>query len=188
MRLPRPVLASTAAAAAAVTLACAAWSGPRPEDLPARPPDVHWVPTPDPVVEGMLDLAGVTGDDVVYDLGSGDGKIVIAAARRGARAVGIEIDPVLVRESERRARDARVSERTQFIVGDIFDPAIPIGEASVVTLYLLQALNIRLMPRLQSELRPGSRVVSHTFSMGGLWDPDEITAVNSSRIFLWRVR
>jgi len=185
--LPRPLLILVAAGAV-LNLACAIWSGPRPEDLPAHPPDVHWVPTPDPVVEGMLDLAGVTADDVVYDLGSGDGKIVIAAARRGARAVGIEIDPVLVRQSERNARAAGVADRVQFILGDIFDPAIPISDATVVTLYLLQALNIRLMPRLRTELRPGSRVVSHTFSMGGLWDPDEIAAVDNSRMFLWRVR
>lgn len=188
MRHLCPIRALTVVAAAVATLACAGWSGPNPEDQPARRLDVHWVATPDPVVEAMLDLAGVTADDVVYDLGSGDGKIVIAAARRGARAVGIDLDPVRVRESERNARDAGVADRTRFILGDIFDPAIRIDEATVVTMYLLQGINIRLMPRLQSELHPGTRVVSHTFSMGGLWEPDEIATVDDSRIFLWRVR
>lgn len=154
---------------------------------PVREPDVIFLPSPDPIVEAMLDLAGVTADDVVYDLGSGDGKIVIAAARRGARAVGVELDPDLVARAEASARAAGVADRARFVLGDIFDPNVPIGDATVVTLYLLETLNIQLMPRLRADLRPGSRVVSNTFRMGPTWPPERSIEVDRYPIHLWTI-
>jgi SAM-dependent methyltransferase len=153
-----------------------------------RPPDVIWVPTRDPVVEGMLNLANVTKDDVVYDLGCGDGKIVIAAARRGARGVGVDIDPQRIKEANANAAAAGVADRVRFILGDIFDPAIKINEATVVTLYLLPSLNQKLRPRLQSELRPGTRVVSNAFSMGDEWPPERTETVDNSTIYFWTIK
>ena len=135
----------------------------------ARGGDVPYVQTPDRVVQEMLTLAEVRADDVVYDLGAGDGRIVIAAARwRGARGVGIEIDPDLVRHAQRDAARAGVADRVRFEAADLF--AAPLGEATVVTLYLSPELNARLRPRLLSELRPGARIVSHQFPMGD-WAP-----------------
>jgi SAM-dependent methyltransferase len=132
-------------------------------------PDVR---TPPEVVVEMLRLARVGPDDVVYDLGSGDGRIVIAAARDfGARGVGIELDPDLVTEAARNARRARVDERTRFLRQDIFDADIT--EATVVTLYLWPEVNLRLRPKLLSQLRPGSRIVSHDFPIGD-WQPERV--------------
>jgi len=129
-------------------------------------PDVR---TPPEVVVEILRLARVGPDDVVYDLGSGDGRIVIAAARDfGARGVGIELDPGLVAESARNARRAGVSERTRFLQQDIF--AADTGEATVVTMYLSPEVNLRLRPKLLSQLKPGSRIVSHDFPIGD-WQP-----------------
>ena len=132
-------------------------------------PDVR---TPPVVVTEILRLAGVGSDDVVYDLGSGDGRIVIAAARDfGARGVGIEIDPALVAESEKNAARARVAERTRFLEQDIFDADV--GDATVVTLYLSPDVNLRLRPKLLAQLPPGSRIVSHDFPIGD-WAPDRV--------------
>jgi SAM-dependent methyltransferase len=132
-------------------------------------PDVR---TPPEVVVEILRLAHVGPDDVVYDLGSGDGRIVIAAARDfGARGVGIELDPDLVAESARNARRARVGERTRFLLRDIFEADI--SEATVVTLYLSPDVNLRLRPKLLSQLRPGSRIVSHDFPIGD-WQPTRV--------------
>jgi len=132
-------------------------------------PDVR---TPPEVVVEMLRLARVGSDDVVYDLGSGDGRIVIAAARDfGARGVGVELDPGLVAESARNARRARVGERTRFLLQDIF--VADISEATVVTLYLSPDVNLRLRPKLLSQLRPGSRIVSHDFPIGD-WQPTRV--------------
>jgi SAM-dependent methyltransferase len=137
-------------------------------------PDVR---TPPEVVAEILRLAGVGPDDVVYDLGSGDGRIVIAAARDfGARGVGIELDPDLVAESEKNAVRARVTVRTRFLRQDIFDADI--GEATVVTLYLSPEVNLRLKPRLLSQLKPGSRIVSHDFPIGD-WKPDRLVKFKS---------
>jgi len=131
----------------------------------ARGGEVPYVQTPDRVVEAMLSLADVGRDDVVYDLGSGDGRIVIAAARwRGARGVGIEIDPELVGQARRDAARAGVADRARFETGDLF--AADLRDATVVTLYLSPELNARLRPRLLAQLRPGSRIVSHQFGMG----------------------
>lgn len=149
-----------------------------------RTPDIHYVPTPNEVVSAMLDIAKVGPRDLVYDLGSGDGRIVIAAARRGARGVGIELDPSLVDEANRNARRAGVSGRVQFIVGDVFDADL--SRASVVTLYLLTSINERLRPKLLRELAPGSRVVSHRFKMGD-WAPEAGRRVGDIEIWLWRI-
>ena len=148
--------------------------------------DVAYVPTPQAVVEAMLELAGVTSADVVYDLGSGDGRIVITAAKKhGARGVGIEIDPALVRTAADNAAAAGVSDRVRFVTGDLF--AADIGEATVVTLYLLQSLNERLRPKLVRELKPGARIVSHLFNMGPEWPPLRTLRAGASPIFLWTI-
>ena len=153
-----------------------------------RRPDVIWVPTQDPVVDAMLKLAKVTKDDVVYDLGCGDGKIVIAAARQyGARGVGVDIDPQRIADARANAEKAGVTDKVTFILGDIFDPNLKISEASVVTLYLLQRLNEQLKPRLLAELRPGTRVVSNTFHMGDSWPADQTQTVNSYQIYFWTI-
>jgi SAM-dependent methyltransferase len=153
--------------------------------LPARPPDVPFVPTPDEVIPTMLDLARVTGDDVVFDLGSGDGRILIAAAQRfGARGVGIEIDPVRVREARDRARAGGVDYLITFREQDFFDADI--SDATVVMLYLMPRVNLQLRPRLLAELRPGTRIVSHTFDMGD-WTPAESRYVRGRPVHLWIV-
>jgi SAM-dependent methyltransferase len=152
----------------------------------AAAPDVIYVPTPQPVVDAMLSLAGVTERDVVYDLGSGDGRIVIAAAKTyRARGVGIEIDPALVKRSIDNAAAAGVSDRVRFETRDFF--AADISDATVVTLYLLQSLNERLRPKLVRELKPGARVVSHVFNMGPEWPPQKTVTVGASRVFLWTI-
>ena len=151
-----------------------------------REPDVVYVPTPTAVVEAMLQLARVDGDDVLYDLGSGDGRIPIAAAKKfGTRGVGIDINPVRVREANANARAARVTDLVSFREEDLFEADF--SEATVVTLYLLPALNIKLRPKLLAELRPGTRIVSHAFDMGTDWEPEQTVGVNSSVIYLWTV-
>jgi cyclopropane fatty-acyl-phospholipid synthase-like methyltransferase len=153
---------------------------------PQRRPDVRFLATPDNVVDAMLDLAGVTAADVVYDLGSGDGRIPIEAARRfGAHGVGIELDPALVRQSEENARKAGVEGLVRFMTGDLFQADI--HEATVVTLFLLPWMNIELIPKFQSQLRPGARIVAHHFAMGDRWLPDETHDVNGLEIHLWRI-
>jgi ribosomal protein L11 methylase PrmA len=133
----------------------------------------------------MLELAGVDETDIVYDLGSGDGRIAIAAAEQfGARAVGIEIDPRLVRDSEVLARAAGVDDRVQFLAQDLFDTDI--SAATVVTLYLLPSLNARLPPKLNAELAPGTPVVSHAFGIGDV-PPERTVEVNGRTIYLWTV-
>jgi SAM-dependent methyltransferase len=151
---------------------------------PVRQPDVIYVPTPAPMVEAMLELARVKHDDVVYDLGSGDGRIVIAAAKKyGARGVGVEIDPSLVKTARQNAAAAGVANRVRFVTQDLF--TTDLSKASVVTLYLLQSINERLRPKLVRELRPGTRIVSHVFNMGPEWPPAQTLSVERSRIFLW---
>jgi SAM-dependent methyltransferase len=137
------------------------------------------------VVDAMLALAEVRPNDYVLDLGSGDGRILIAAARsHGARGLGVDIDPARVREAEANARAAQVSDRVQFRRQDLF--RTPLREADVVTLYLTQDVNLRLRPRLLAELRPGTRVVSHDFNMGD-WRPDQRQRIGSANIYLWVV-
>ena len=154
---------------------------------PAPKVDVPYVPTPQPVVEGMLALAQVGPRDVVYDLGCGDGRIVVTAAvRHGARGVGIDIDRELIEEARRNAERARVAHRVQFRQQDLFQADI--SPASVVMLYLLPELNLRLRPQLWRQLKVGARVVSHTFDMGEQWPPDRTEVVGSSAIHLWTIR
>lgn len=157
------------------------------QQTPARPPDVRFVPSRDEVVAGMLQLAKVSSGDVVYDLGCGDGKIVIAAALKyGARGVGIDIDPERIKEANQNAQNAGVADKVRFILGDIFDPAIPIGDATVVTLFLLPRLNVLLRPRLWKELRPGTRVVSNSFDMGD-WTPEKTDQIGNFTIYFWTI-
>jgi cyclopropane fatty-acyl-phospholipid synthase-like methyltransferase len=153
-----------------------------------RSRDVIFVPTRTPVAEAMMTLANVTKDDVVYDLGCGDGALVIAAAKRGARAVGVDIDPERIAEATEKVRMAGVENRVTLVRGDIFDPAIRIDDASVVTLYLLPSLNEKLAPRLKSELKPGARVVSHAFSMGEGWPAEKTAQVEETTVYLWTIR
>jgi SAM-dependent methyltransferase len=152
---------------------------PSEEDL-----EVPYVTTPRPVVAAMLDMAGVGADDYLIDLGSGDGRIAIMAAQRGARALGVDLDPQRVAEATASAGFAQVRDQVSFRRQDLFDT--PLREADVVTLYLLPSVNLRLRPRLLTELRPGARVVSHNFTMGD-WRPDESRELGSSRIHLWIV-
>ncbi len=145
--------------------------------------DVPYVPTPYAVVDEMLRLANLGKDDVLYDLGSGDGRIVITAAKQyGARGVGIDLDPRRIAESEANARRAGVAGRVRFIQGDLFKADL--SQASAVTLYLLSSVNERLRPKLLKELRPGTPVISHTFAMGE-WEPDKTVKVNGHNVFLW---
>lgn len=145
--------------------------------------DVHFVPTPQPVVDAMLKLADLGNDDILYDLGSGDGRIVITAAKRyGAHGVGIDLDPERIAESNVNAERAGVTDRVKFIQGDLFEADL--GEATAVTLYLLDSLNLRLRPKLLRELRPGTPVVSHSFDMDD-WEPDETVSVDGDTVYLW---
>jgi predicted RNA methylase len=150
----------------------------------AQQPDVIYVPTPQVVVDEMLKLAGVHKGDVLYDLGSGDGRIPVTAAKRyGVRAVGIDIDPERIREATENAKRAGVADLVAFRREDLF--SADFGEASVVTLYLLPELNVRLMPRLL-ELKPGTRIVSHQFDIGD-WKPEKQIELDGRTIYLWRV-
>jgi len=151
-----------------------------------RTPDIHFTPTRHAVVEAMLRLAAVTADDTVYDLGSGDGRIVIIAAQQfGARGAGVEIDPALVALARQNARQAGVADRVSVVEGDLF--TTDISPASVVTLYLSRSVNRRLEPKLKRELRPGTRIVSHQFPIGD-WPPDRIVRPDFTDLFLWTVR
>jgi SAM-dependent methyltransferase len=158
---------------------------------PRRVPDVPYVPTTDEAVQAMLRLADVKPADIVYDLGCGDGRIVIAAAKNfGARGVGIDIDPKRINEAKRNAHQAGVENLVRFEEGDLFKADI--HDASVVTLFLLSSINLKLRPKLISELKPGARVVSNTFDMGD-WKPDKQSTVGdpddtfSHKLYLWIV-
>ena len=152
-----------------------------------RKPDIYWVPTPPAVVDAMLKLADVKSTDVVYDLGCGDGIIVTTAAQKyGARAVGIDIDPQRVKEAEERARKMGVSDKVEIRQGDLFEADIK--DATVVTLYLLQSLNVKLMPKLKSDLQPGTRIVSQTFNMGSEWPPDKTIEIDGRPVYLWTIK
>ena len=166
--------------ALSVTLACAQSAAPQ-----YREPDVRFVPTPDDVVEAMLKLADVQKADIVYDLGCGDGRTVIRAADQfGARAVGIDIDPIRIEESRENARKAEVTDRVTFRNEDLFEADI--SEATVVTLYLLHNLNMKLRPKLWKDLKPGTRVVSHAFSMED-WEPEQKIDVGGRTVYLWTI-
>ena len=153
---------------------------------PARTPDIYFAPTRQAVADAMLTLASVDADDVVYDLGSGDGRIVILAAQKyGARGVGIELDPGLVEISRQVAREGEVAGRVSFVEGDLF--TADISKATVVMLYLSDSVNRRLEPKLRRELAPGTRIVSHQFRIGD-WAPDRtVRAEDGTDLFLWKV-
>ena len=152
---------------------------------PLHLPDVKFVPTPPAVVAAMLRMAHLQEGDVLYDLGSGDGRIPIMAARAyGIYAVGIDIDERRIAEANAQARRARVTAHVQFLLGDLF--TADSREATVVTLYLLDVLNERLRPKLLRDLLPGTRIVSHAFRMGD-WDPEQSAQVDGHRIYLWTV-
>jgi SAM-dependent methyltransferase len=148
--------------------------------------DVPFVPTPQPVVDRMLDLAKVQPNDLIYDLGSGDGRIVITAAKRyGARGIGIDLDPQRVREARENAREAGVEGKVQFINGDLFKTDL--SNATVVTLYLLNSVNRDLRPQLWKQLRVGTRVVSHAFDMGDEWPPERTEQVDGRTVYYWTI-
>jgi hypothetical protein len=156
---------------------------------PARTPDVPYVPTPNEVVERMLQIANVSGDDRLYDLGSGDGRIVITAAQQfGTRGTGVDINPELVQRSRENAQQAGVSDRVEFLQQDLFETDL--SDATVVTLYLLPNINLKLRPKLLQELKPGTRIVSHDFDMGE-WEPEQVVQVQGPArqhtIYYWVV-
>jgi len=155
-------------------------------EAPARQPDVIYVPTPQDVVDAMLDLAQVKSTDVIYDLGSGDGRIPITAAQKyGARGLGIDINPERIKEANDNLKKANVGDKVKFLTADLFETDI--SEATVVTLYLLQSLNEKLRPKLFKELKPGTRVVSHAFSMGDAWPPEKTLNLNGRTVYFWTI-
>ncbi len=147
--------------------------------------DVHYVPTRQAVVDAMLELAKVTEDDVVYDLGCGDGRIVVTAAKKyGATGTGIDIDPQRIKEANANAEKAGVTDKVKFVEANLFESDV--SEASVVTLYLLNSLNLKLRPILLEQLKPGTRIVSHAFNMGD-WEPEKTIQVDGATVHMWTV-
>jgi len=152
---------------------------------PSRRPDVIYVPTPEPVVEAMLQVANVTKSDVVYDLGCGDGRIPVTAARKyGARGVCFDIDPERIKEANANVARNNVGALVKVVQGDLFEQDL--SGATVVTLYLLPSLNVKLMPKLMKELKPGTRVVSHAFDMGD-WKPEKELDVDGRKVYFWTI-
>ena len=150
---------------------------------PTRRPDVIYVPTPEPVVEAMLQVANVTKNDVVYDLGCGDGRIPVTAARKyGARGVCFDIDPDRIKEAQANVAKNNVGNLVKVVHADLFEQDL--SGATVVTLYLLPSLNVKLMPKLMKELKPGTRIVSHAFDMGD-WKPDQELDIDGRRVYFW---
>ena len=148
--------------------------------------DVPYVPTPQPVVDRMLEIARVERSDMVYDLGCGDGRIVVTAARRyGCRGVGIDIDPQRIAEARANAREAGVTRLVDFRVADLFQSDF--SQATVVTLYLLPEINLRLRPQLWRQLRVGTRIVSHDFTMGNDWPPERTERVEHKTLYSWTI-
>ena len=153
-------------------------------------PEVPYVPTKELVVDKMLEMADVKGTDVLWDLGSGDGRIPITAAKRfGTRGVGVDIDPQRVKEANENARKNNVTDKVRFIEEDLFN--VDFSEATVVTLYLLPEVNLRLRPKLLDSLKPGTRIVSHNYDMGN-WQPEKVEVVKTSDsddhiVYFWRV-
>jgi ribosomal protein L11 methylase PrmA len=156
-----------------------------PAEAKLREPDVIYVPTPQAVVEAMLQVANVKSTDIVYDLGSGDGRIPITAAQKyGARGIGIDINPERIKEANENAVKAGVTDKVKFMNADLFETNI--SEATVVTLYLLPTLNEKLRPKLLRDLKPGTRIVSHAFRMGD-WQPEKTLNVEGREIFYWTI-
>jgi len=148
--------------------------------------EVPYVPTPEEVVDAMLKLAGVTRSDIVYDLGCGDGRIVVRAVKNfgAAKGVGIDIDPERIKEANENAQKNGIASKVSFIEKDLYEADIK--EATVVTLYLLSSVNLKLRPKLLKDLRPGTRVVSHQFDMGD-WKPDKKIEIGYRSIYLWTI-
>jgi len=174
------------ALAAALVFAAPTAATAQAQRQPAsQTPDVIFVPTPQEVVEDMLRLANVQKGDVLYDLGSGDGRIAITAARRyGIKATGIDIDPARIREANENAKKAGVTHLVQFRQENLF--TADFKDATVITLYLLPDLNVKLRPKLWNELKPGTRIVSHQFEMGA-WKPEKKLESNGRTIYFWTV-
>ncbi|MFC0252193.1 SAM-dependent methyltransferase [Massilia consociata] len=148
--------------------------------------DVPYVPTPQEVVDRMLAMGKVGKNDVLYDLGCGDGRIVVTAAKvHGARGTGIDLNPVRIAEAQENAKKAGVADRVNFRVGDLFKTDV--SPASVVTLYLLPTVNVKLRPRLWQQLKVGTRVVSHAFDMGPEWPPEQQDEVDGRTIYYWTI-
>jgi len=173
--------------------ACAQTTAPQAPQAPAaapqkelRAPDVIFVPTPQEVVEAMLKVANVRKGDVLYDLGSGDGRIPITAAQKYgiARGIGIDINPERIKEANENLRKARVGDRVRFINADLFESDL--SDATVITLYLLPVLNLKLLPKLLKEVKPGTRVVSHAFDMGS-WKPEKTLQVGTRSVYFWTI-
>ncbi len=147
--------------------------------------DVPYVPTPQTVVDAMLNVAKVNSNDVVYDLGCGDGRIVVTPAKKyGATGVGIDLDAQRVKEANENAKKAGIQQKVQFHQGDLFE--FDFSKASVLTLYLLPDVNLKLKPKILAEMKPGSRVVSHSFNMGD-WKPEQEIVVDGRTVYLWIV-
>ena len=158
---------------------------PAQDQQAKRAPDVPYVPTPDEIVQTMLKLADVKKSDLVYDLGCGDGRIVITAAKvYGAHGVGVDISPDRIRDARLNAKQAGVEDLVKFVEGDLF--SADIKDASVVTLYLLPSINLKLRPKLWSDLKPGTRVVSHAFDMGD-WKPEKRDDVDGRPVYFWTI-
>jgi len=167
-------------------LACASVPAGAQEAGRLRAPDVMFVPTPQEVVDAMLRMADVTAADVVYDLGSGDGRIPITAAQKfGATGVGVELNPELIKEANENVARAGVGDKVTFLNQDLFETDL--RPATVITLYLLREMNVKLMPRLK-QLKPGTRIVAHSFGMGAEWPPDRVEQVSGKSIFYWVVK
>lgn len=174
----RNLLSAAVVVVAALTLVSAQETFP-------KTPEVPFVPTSPQVVDAMLKVAKVTNKDIVYDLGSGDGRIVIAAAKKyGARGVGIDISPDRIREANENARQAGVTDKVKFIEGDLFESDF--SEATVVTMYLLSTVNMRLRPILFKQLKPGTRIISHAFDMGD-WKPEKTVNVDGRTVYFWTI-
>ena len=187
--LPALCAGKTSKVAVSVAVLALTLGAPLAAQAPVKP-DVFYLPTPQGVVKVMLELAKVTSTDVVYDLGSGDGRIPVTAAKvYGARGVGIDIDPERIREANANAQAAGVSGRVTFLNQDLF--TIDISEATVVTLFLTPSLNTRLLPKLNQELRPGTRVVSHRWEMkdvaGREYKPVHKELVEGSNVYVWTI-
>jgi SAM-dependent methyltransferase len=184
----RTLLLSTAAGAGLALVPGRTPLAQAAQSIAPAPPklDVPYVPTPQDVVDRMLAVAKVGKNDVVYDLGCGDGRIVVTAARQfGARGVGIDINPERIAEARANAKKAGVSQRVDLRVANLFDTDL--SPASVVTLYLLPNINVKLRPQLWKQLRVGSRVVSHAFDMGADWPPEQTVDVSGRTIYLWTI-
>ncbi len=177
---------SFSAGLAAIVLPLLLLLGAGPAVAEALALDVPYVPTPQRVVDRMLQLANVKKGETLYDLGSGDGRIVITAAKQyGARGIGIDLDPARIREARSNAQKAGVSEQVRFIAGDLFKADL--SGANVVTLYLLNSVNRDLRPQLWKQLRVGTRVVSHAFDMGSEWPPEKAEDVDGRTIYYWTI-